>query len=188
MSQTQTHISSWSHPVVIADLTSQTSTDFVLTPKASVMKDLATYLGLAGLRKLRFQGTLTPIGKRDWALQGQLGATVVQPCVLTLDPVTTRIETPVERRYLADLPQEEAGPEIEMSEDDSIEPLQSQIDLGVVMAESLALHIPLYPRADGAKMEQNQFTEPGKDAMTDADSRPFAGLNALRDKLGKDGE
>jgi hypothetical protein len=44
------------------------------------------------VRKLRFIGTLEPEGAQDWRLTADLGATVVQPCVVTLAPVTTRLE------------------------------------------------------------------------------------------------
>jgi hypothetical protein len=61
-------------------------------------------------------------GRARLAAGGRLGATVVQPCVATLAPVTTRIETGVTRRYLADW-QEPEGEEAEMPEDDTTEAL-----------------------------------------------------------------
>ena len=70
-----------------------------------------------------------------------------------------------------------------MPDDDTIEPLPDVIDLGAVLAEALALNLPLYPRADGAHLDQAVFTEPGKLPMTDEDARPFAGLAGLRDQL-----
>lgn len=115
-------------------------------------------------------------------MTGQLGATVVQPCVVTLTPVTTRIETDVRRLYTPDFIDPD-GDEVEMPEDDSLEPLGHQIDLSAVLIESLALALPLYPRADGAQIETANFTEPGKAAMTDDDAKPFAGLAALKDAL-----
>ena len=43
-----------------------------------------------------------------------------------------------------------------------------------------------YPRKADAPAGDARVTEPGKVAMTDADTRPFAGLAALRDKLSGD--
>lgn len=168
----------------VADLPQNAPTPFEITPGAEVMKALAADLDLVALRKLRFTGQLLAQGRRDWRLEGQLGATVVQPCVVTLDPVTTRIDVPVERTYVAghETPEET---EVEMPEDDSVEPLGAVIDLDAVMAEALALALPLYPRKDGAGLEDAVFTEPGKAPMRDEDARPFAGLADLRDKLGK---
>ncbi|EEX10537.1 conserved hypothetical protein [Ruegeria lacuscaerulensis ITI-1157] len=118
-------------------------------------------------------------------LEGHLGATVIQPCVVTLEPVTTRIETPVRRMYLSDWTEPDE-PEFEMPEDDETEPLGSEIDPGIVMHEALALALPQYPRKDGAHLDDANFTEPGKQAMTDEDAKPFAGLAGLRDALKKD--
>lgn len=147
-------------------------------------------LDLIELRKLRFQGTLSPMGKRDWQLSATLGATAVQACVVTLDPVVSRVDAPVERRFLADMaatPDLDEGSEMEMPEDDTSEPLPAQIDLAEVITESLALALPDYPRAAGAELGTAQFAEDGTTPLSDADVKPFAGLAALRDKLSGDG-
>ena len=49
--------------------------------------------------------------------------------------------------------------------------------------EALSLAIPLYPRAEDATLGEAVFTEPGKQAMTDEDAKPFAGLASLRESL-----
>jgi len=95
------------------------------------------------------------------------------------------------RRFLAVLEQpdsEEDDEGVEMPEDENAELLGAEIDAAQVMAESLALNLPLYPRADDAEIGENVFTEPGKQAMKDEDARPFAGLAGLRDKLSNEGE
>lgn len=169
----------------VADLSQNSPTAFDLTPDPSELKALARELGLSGLRKLRFSGTVRAQGKRDWVLAGQLGATVVQPCVVTLDPVTTRIDTPVNRLFLAELPEPDAA-EVEMPEDDSVEQLTATIDPGQIMIEALALALPLYPRKEGADLGEAVFAAPGTQAMRDEDARPFANLADLRDKLNRD--
>ena len=66
-------------------------TAFEITPdKADALAALAAELGVNALRKLRFAGEIKAMGKKDWKLAGRLGATVVQDCVVTLEPVTTR--------------------------------------------------------------------------------------------------
>lgn len=151
-------------------------------PGAEARAAVAKALGIDEVKKLRFEGQLAPLGKRDWELTGTLGATVVQPCVVTLAPVTTRIDTPVARRFLADW-EEPHGDEVEMPEDVDADPLGAEIDIGAVMREALALALPDFPRAEGVELDEAVFTEPGKQAMTDEDAKPFAGLAALRDKL-----
>ncbi len=169
----------------VADLSQNTPTAFDLRPGAEVLKALAAELGLQGLRKLRFAGQIAAQGRKDWVLTGELGATVVQPCVVTLEPVTTRIDTEVRRTFLADMPEIEAE-EVEMPEDDTLEQLGPVIDPAVVMAEALALALPLYPRTPDAALGESVFAEPGVTPMRDEDTRPFAGLAGLRDALAKD--
>jgi uncharacterized metal-binding protein YceD (DUF177 family) len=172
------------HPIQLRDLATRKATRFALAPDAAACSAIAMALGISGLRKLQFRGTLTPSGKQDWLLDAHLGATVAQPCVITLATVNTRIDENVRRHYMAELPQIE-GTEVEIPEDDSLEPLPASLDLAQVMTEALALALPAFPRAPDAKLEAAVFTDPALAPMTDADARPFAGLGALRDALGK---
>lgn len=171
----------------VAELPQNKPTRFTIVPEVDDLKALAKDLGVIDLRKLRFEGKIAAAGKKDWKVEGQLGATVTQECVVTLDPVNTRIETSVERLFSAqfDAPTDE---EYELTEDDNSDPLEEFIDLKEILHEELGLSLPLYPRADHAETAENVFTEPGKKAMTDEDTRPFAGLSALRDKLAGEGE
>lgn len=173
----------------VADLPNRKETTFEVKPDAETLKAMAGELGIAALRKVAFAGKILPQGKRDWALEARLGATVVQPCVVTLDPVTTRIEEPVRRTYLADFsamgPQSE---EVEMPEDDTLEPLPAVIDVEAVLMEALSLALPLYPRADGAEFGQMDKAPPGTEALTDETVKPFAALGKLVGGLKKDPE
>lgn len=167
----------------LADLPRRKVTRFAVAPGPAALAALADDLGLSALRKLRLEGELVPEGRRDWALKGRLGATVVQPCVVTLAPVTTRIEAPVERIYQAGWVEPEAE-EAESPEDDRVEALPEVLDLAALMAEALALALPLYPRAEGAELGTVIHTEPGAAPLTDEAARPFAGLKGLIDKAG----
>lgn len=169
----------------VADLPQNRPTRFTLTPEAKALTDIASELGVDALRKLRFEGEIKARGKRDWVLKAKLGFTVTQPCVVTLEPVTTRIDTEVTRTYLAEMPEPE-GEEVEMPEDDTQEQLGSVIDPGQVMVEALALALPLYPRKEGVGSGDASFAGPGITPMTDEEAKPFAGLAALRDSLKKE--
>lgn len=169
-------------PLSVARLPARAEVPFDIRPGAGEMATLAGLLGLSALRKLRFEGRLAPQPDGGWELSGHLGATVVQPCGVTLVPVTTRIDEPVVRRYLRDFPTPTEG-EAELPEDVDAEPLPSVIDPAAVMVEALALAVPAYPRAPGVEPGEMVFAAPGVAPMTDADARPLAGLAALRDKL-----
>lgn len=158
-------------PLRVADLNPRATLRFHLRPDAAARAALAADLGVTSVRKIDFRGTLVAEGRHDWRLEGVLGATAVQPCVITAEPVTTRIDQPVLRRFLRNLPVPTEA-EAEIPEDDSLEPLGAIIDPGAVMAEALALALPDYPRAPGASL-----AEP---VATAVEESPFAALAALR--------
>ena len=171
----------------MADLATGRPTAFSVTPDVDERQAVAQALGIRSIKKLRLSGQLAPVGGKDWALTADLGATVIQECVVTLGPVTTRIDEPVARTYMAEMSEIEAS-EVEMAEDDSVEQLPASLDLAAVMIEALSLALPLYPRAEGADLGEAVFAAPGTTAMTDEDTKPFAGLGALRDSLKNKGE
>lgn len=172
-------------PLRVARLSRSAPTAFDIRPDAEARAALAALLGLTRLPKLRFAGRVAPLDGGGWALAGDLGATVVQPCGITLEPVTTRIDEAVLRRFLPDLPEPE-GSEEEVPEDVDTEPLGATIDPAAVMAEALALALPAFPRAPEATLGEAVFAAPGVAPLRDADTRPLGALAALRDRL-KDG-
>lgn len=170
------------HILALARLGRASDTGFSVEPDAAARKKIANDLSLRGLRKLRLTGTLVAVGKYDWHLKARLGATAVQECVVTLEPVTTRIDTDFTRSYLVDVP-EPTIEDFEVPDDDTVEPLPQTLNLLELMAEALALALPDYPRADGVELGTAVFAAPGVQPMTDEDAKPLAGLAGLRDKL-----
>lgn len=169
----------------VADLPQNRPTKFNLHPNESQLADIASELGLSSARKMHFAGQISAQGRSNWVLTAKLGATVVQPCIVTLEPVKTRIDMDVRRVFLAALPDPGLG-EVEMHEDENIELLGAAIDPFVVMIETLTLVLPQYPRKDDANLGESVFTEPGQKPMTDEDARPFAGLADLGKALKDD--
>lgn len=162
----------WTHPLRPSELASRKPTRFNLTPDTETRTRIAEWAGIDALDALTMKGTLTPSGRYDWTLEADFDAVVVQPCIITLAPVTTALSEPVLRRYVADLPEPEAT-EIEIPEDDSVERLPNVIDLAAVALETLELALPQYPRAEGAEL-------PAPDESPTPDTRrPFAGLGKL---------
>jgi uncharacterized metal-binding protein YceD (DUF177 family) len=172
-------------PLRTAVISKRSATRFDLKPDAAGRDGLARVLGISAIPALRFKGEVRPRGGADLELEARLEATVVQPCVITLAPVTTRIDTGVLRRYLRDFAVPDEA-EAEMP-DDSAEPLPGVIDPGAVLAEALALALPDYPRAPGAVHEGLVIAPPGSVPLRDADLKPFAGLAGLTGRLSGNG-
>jgi uncharacterized metal-binding protein YceD (DUF177 family) len=174
----------------VSELRNTGATQFLLEPNAEARQALARELAIESVKKLRFVGEITPKGKKGWKVLGKLGATVVQSCIVTLEPVSTRIDTEVLRHFVpeCELEEIESGSETEVPEDDSTEVLEDVINLENVMAEALSLALPTYPRKEGADLGSAQFSEDGVAPMQDEELKPFAGLAGLREKMLKDGE
>lgn len=183
MSEDVTKDAALSHPLRVAALSNRKPVRFDLKPDEATREAMAATLDITAVPAFRFKGELRPVGRQDFVLEGELEATVEQPCSVTLVPVITKLKETVLRRYDADFAFPE-GDEVEMPEDDSVEPLPDVIDVGVVATEALALALPLYPRAEGAELGEAVFTAPGEAPLRDGDLKPFAGLAALKDRLG----
>jgi uncharacterized metal-binding protein YceD (DUF177 family) len=162
--------------IPVASLRRTPEYTFDIAPDPREAEAVATLLGADEVRKLRLAGALRPIAD-GWLLEAKIAATVVQPCVVTLAPVTTRVDTVVRRRFVPTATPRETEIEID-SLDDELEPLGDTIDLGLVAIEALALALPEYPRAEGAVLP------PSPEAEEEPQAKPFADLASLRDKLG----
>jgi uncharacterized metal-binding protein YceD (DUF177 family) len=168
-------------------LSPRTPTRFSYRPDAGERKALAEDLGLLALYRLDLTGEIRPAGRDELVLEATLTAAADQACSVTLAPVPAQVSEPVRRRYVAGLETPE-GDEVEMPEDDSVEPMPEVIDLAEIAAETLALALPLYPRAPGAEFAEGLHAADGVTPLTDADLKPFAGLQGLAAKLAAKGE
>jgi uncharacterized metal-binding protein YceD (DUF177 family) len=167
-------------------------TRFSYRPDAAERSSLAKELNLLALHALDLTGEIRPSGRDELVLEAQLTARADQPCSVTLVPVPAAVEETVRRRYVAGLETPE-GDEVEMPEDDTVEPMPDYIDLSEIAAEALALALPLYPRAPGVEFSQALHAGDGVAPLSDADVKPFSALQGLaeqlkaKDKSGPDG-
>jgi uncharacterized metal-binding protein YceD (DUF177 family) len=150
---------------------------FTYAPEAEARAQIAAHLGLINLPKLVLKGSFAPQGRGDVVLRAQLSAQVVQPCTISLEPVTSRLHSEVGRDYLRDFAHPDAV-EAEIGPEDQ-EPLPESFDIAAIAIEELTLALPLYPRAKGAELQGVIATPKGAAPLTDAALRPFAGLADL---------
>ncbi|MEM9716154.1 MAG: DUF177 domain-containing protein [Pseudomonadota bacterium] len=180
--QAQPH-NSPTEPLRPAEIRSKKGIPFEIELGKSDLDELIARLDLVKLSKVRFEGRLSPEGGSDIELTATLGATAVQACVVTLAPVSTRIDAKLTRTFTEIEPAADSASEFEFSEDDPEDALPGEFVLLDLLTEALAMELPVYPKAEGAELEQSNFAEPGVEPMTDEDARPFAGLAALKEKL-----
>lgn len=110
---------------------------------------------------------------------GRVQARVGQTCVVTLDPIENTIDELVDIRFLPGAEAPEAGHVVDMADKDEEPPeplVGGKVDLGALASEFLLLGIDPYPRKPGAEFAPPQAAEP--------DDHPFAGLEALKKRLG----
>ena len=146
---------------------------------------LAERFRLLAIDRLEAEAALSRQGEIVTAA-GMVRAAVTQSCVATEEPVPETVEAPFRIKFR---PQPESGApdeEIELGEAelDVVFYDGAAIDLGEAVAETLSLSLDPYPRAAGA---DEALREAGvKDEEQAArESSPFAGLQGLKDKLGK---
>jgi uncharacterized metal-binding protein YceD (DUF177 family) len=120
-------------------------------------------------------------GGRVVRLRGTLRAEVTQSCVVTLEPVRSRIEAPIERQYVvAEGPGMAAAVDIAPDGEEPPEPLvDGTVDLGEAVAEQLALEIDPFPRIPGATFDG--YANGAADAGSGTEpSGPFAALAEIK--------
>ena len=161
----------------VAHLSPSRDNAFDLEPDADARNRIAGRLELLELPRMRFTGAIRASGADEWALNGTLSATVVQPCVVTLEPVQSEISEEVALIFSPHVTAPEED-EIEMG-DDTIEPLGQSIDLGAIAIEALSLALPTHPRAAGAELPD---TATDDDDSEDERPKPFAGLAEMMKK------
>ncbi|GHA36498.1 metal-binding protein [Devosia pacifica] len=113
---------------------------------------------------------------------GQVSAAITQACVVTLDPVTQRIDETVDRVFLpaSQKPKEpEPGTEtfVDLEGDDPPDYIEgNEVDLTELVIETVALAVDPYPRAEGVSVEDVIETD------APAEESPFAKLKQLKSK------
>ena len=181
--KTQNPEPEFSRIVKVSQLANTSDYAFDEIPSETETTDLARLYDVISVRKMRFQGHISPFDDEGWLLEGKLGATVTQNCVITLERMRTRIDLDVRRLFV---PMPELGENevlLDALHDDTLEPLGREIDLGLVATEALALAIPEYPRVEGAELPESRFAAPKATDIDEEAPKAFAGLAALKEKL-----
>ncbi len=135
---------------------------------------LAARFGLIALESLAADVRLRRHGKGPLVeVSGRWSAEVVQACVVSLEPVRSKLEESFTSFYSSEL---ETSEEIliDIDADDPPEPIGPEgIDIGEAVAQQLALALDPYPRLTGVQL-------PGGLDESEPAAGPFAALEVLK--------
>lgn len=172
----KTH-SPWSVPVVLQDIP-ETGLHLEIEPPEATRGEVAKF---AGLRELPRLSAVFDLERRGAAVhvRGRVTGLVGQTCVVSLEPMQSELDEPVDVTF-APLPAggeagetAAVGHHADAEENEAPEPLVGgTLDLGVLATEFLILGIDPYPRKPGA-----MFAPP---KVADEAAHPFAALAALK--------
>ncbi|MBV8061492.1 MAG: DUF177 domain-containing protein [Alphaproteobacteria bacterium] len=182
-----------SRPLVVDKISSNgVEDDIKATPKERAA--LAARFGLIDLPMLRarLQSHASHAGAVV-SVVGRLEADVVQPCVVTLEPVAAHIEQDIDVKFSAIDTTPEASAIQHDADEDDVEPIEGGvIDLGELVAQHLGIALNPYPRKEGVAFDEAEMgAPPSQQAANDAGkdtNNPFARLVELqknRDKSDK---
>lgn len=165
---------------VEADRIAATQSHFKFDADAAERAALADRFGLVSLDRFHASFSVRRLRKDLIRVNGHIAASLVQACVVTLEPIPVEIAENVE----LDFSESEADPAEEMDLDaeaaDGPEPLfGGMIDLGEVAAEQLGLAIDPYPRKPGAEIPTEWKADPAAEPEPAAKVNPFAELGKL---------
>jgi uncharacterized metal-binding protein YceD (DUF177 family) len=169
-----------SRPLRVDEIKDEASGSIETT--AAEMTAIAKLLDLRGLEDLALTYRLVRAGAGRLRLKGELKATVIQTCVVSLEPVESNLEVPVEAEFW---PEAMIGAHEEREEGHGTpalaewpEPIsEGRIDLGPLIYETLATSLEPYPKREGVSFEWSQEGEaPNREPRTS----PFAALGALK--------
>lgn len=172
----------FSRPFAIEDIAPGGS-DVLLKATPDERRKLAERFGLLSLETLTARLTITrgasgiPV-----RVHGRLDAVLVQECVVSLEPVRSKINELLEVAF-APVGDEPMGDLLDPDQPDPPEPLDGDsVELGEIVAQYLSLAIDPYPKRAGAAPPDWQQASPhGGDESAD---NPFSILADLRKKLG----
>lgn len=168
----------WSVPVTLADV-AETGRHFDLSADEQARGAIAKLAKLQAIPRLQAAFDATPRGHGGLRVAGRVSATVVQTCVVTLEPVENEIEEDVDLVYAPATASSPVDPgEVEIAATDTPETLvDGTVDLGAIAVEFLILGINPYPRKPGAVFEAPK--------TGNSSAQPFAALAALKKGQGR---
>ena len=157
---------------------SQAGDEVTIAPAPDELVRIAHWAGVDAVEFFEAKIGLRKMSPTRFAFDAELAADIVQSCVVTLDPVRSRIERHFTRDLFLSPAAQHGGRTVDidvaaLDEDGREEIASLRYDLAIPVLEEFALSIDPYPRAAGVAFE------PPPDE-TDSPKHPFAALKGLK--------
>jgi uncharacterized metal-binding protein YceD (DUF177 family) len=163
----------FSYPVKVGNISANAVT-VRMEASPSELKGVAELWNVVEVKALKAEVYLSRWKKDGVRMKGRVSAEIVQSCVVTLEPVESRIDEPFEQIFvpegskLARIIADDAA-EMVLDPDGPDAPeafVGDEIDVGEAVTEFAALAIDPYPRAEGVDfadhVESDESTKSGK--------------------------
>jgi uncharacterized metal-binding protein YceD (DUF177 family) len=169
----------WSVPIVVEQIP-DTGLHRDIEASAATREAIAALGGLRGVLSASASLDVTPKSGGRVHVEGRVRARIGQTCVVTLDPIESEIDEPIDLIFappeqiseMAALVDEAAESDVEIP--DPPEPIANGvIDLGRLATDALFLGVDPYPRKPDAVFEVPVVPP-------DPEDHPFAALKALQ--------
>jgi uncharacterized metal-binding protein YceD (DUF177 family) len=169
----------FSRPIEV-DRIAGTPSQFQFDADPAERSALADRFGLISLDRFHASFSLRRLRKDLIRVKGHISASLVQACVITLEPIPAEIAEDLELDFSESV--DEPGTEMDLDAEaaDGPEPLSGgMIDLGEVASEQLGLAIDPYPRKAGAEVPAEWTADPAAEPASEPKVNPFAALEKL---------
>lgn len=161
----------WNVPLAISEV-SEAGRHIDLVADAQARAAVAKLAGLAALPRLEASFDVTRRGRSGLHVVGRVSATVVQTCVVTLEPLENEVDEEIDVAFVpaaASSVEDYNSGEVEVPLEDAPEPLVGNtVDLAAIATEFLILGLDPYPRKPDAVFEAP--------SVGDDSAHPFAAL------------
>lgn len=162
----------WSHRVARQDVPEE-GLHVNLEGDQAVRAALAKTAGLRDLPRLQASFDLTRRPDDAIHVTGEVSATVVQDCVVTLEPIEQNLLEAIDLVFVPQAADQGQGPDVNLGEGEPPETMAGgTVDLGAIATEYFLLGVDPYPRKAGAEFKSASAGGPAES--------PFAALAALK--------
>ena len=172
----------FSRPLDVTRVPPQGSTEKI-SAEPRECADLARRFGLPALHSLEAELKVSRWRGEGLKIKGRFTADLDQSCVVSLDVFRSLLTDEFESYFLPAGSSE--GANRPLIEEGDAEPFENGIiDMGEVVAETVALALDPYPKKPGVTFAAVIEDEPASGQSKSEETNPFAGLDRLREDKG----